>query len=196
MTAEPSPGRGTQIVWQQQPSEALRPSIDDLRRQATKFERQIAWRNAREYAAATVAAACYAVIFWRASDTLVRIGATLIVAGLLYAVWQLNARGASRRQPAELGQATGVEFLKRDLARQRDLLRGVWRWYLGPLVPGLVVLFVAAARANPGGASQAMWPIGAAAAIVALVFLLIWRLNVRAAKGLEARIDELDEAAR
>jgi len=196
MTNEPSPSLDAQKVWQQQPSEALRPSIEDLRRQAGTFERQIAWRNAREYVAATVAAVCNAAILWRASDTLVRLGAALVIAGLFYVVWQLHARGAARRLPAELGRATGLEFLKRDLTHQRDLLRGVWRWYLGPLVPGLVVLFVAAARANPGASIEATWPIGAAAAVVALVFLVIWRLNVRAARGLDARIDELDEAAR
>ena len=190
MTVEPRPDQVVQSVWQQQPSEGRGPSIENIRRQAGKFDRQIAWRNVREYAGALVAAVCFAAIFWGASDVLVRVGAASIVAGLLYVVWHLHAQGASRRLPAELGQTTGLEFLKADLARQRDLLRGVWRWYLGPPLPGMVLLFVATARANH--ASAATWANAVSAAVIALVFVVVGQVNARAAKALQARIDELD----
>jgi hypothetical protein len=193
MTAEPSLERDAREAWQQQPPEAIRLSIEDVRRQARTFGRQVAWRNAREYVAAALAAAQLAAIFWRASDTFVRIGAASIVVGLFYVMWRLNARGRSRRPAAELGETPGLEFLKQNLARQRDLLRNVGRWYLGPLLPGVVILFIATVRANPPASSGAAWPVGAAAAVIALVFLAIWRVNVRAAKTLQARIDELDD---
>ncbi len=194
MNAEP-PDNDARAVWQHQPLEAFRPSIEDLRNRAARFERQVRWRNAREYGAAALAAVAVAVIFWRTPDALTRLGAALNVAGLGYVAWQLHARGAARRPPAEFGRTTGIEFLKRDLARQRDLLRGVWRWYLAPLVPGLAVL-LAAAAARAGGDTRAAWAIGGTAVVVALVFVGVWRLNARAAKTLQARLDELGDLQR
>jgi hypothetical protein len=43
--------------------------------------------------------------------------------------------------PAEMGREYGIAFYRRELEKQRDLLRGIWKWYLGPLIPGLA-LFV------------------------------------------------------
>jgi hypothetical protein len=194
MTAESPLDHDAPAIWQTQPSDAPGPSLEDLRRRATQFERQIARRNAREYVATAAAAACFVVIFWRSSDALERLGAALVVGGLLYLVWQLRSRGAPLQLPAELGQTTGLDFLRRDLARQRDLLRGVWRWYLGPPLPGMAVLLIAAARAT-SGTPGALWPIGVAAAMVTLVFAAIWSVNLRAANALQARIDELDRSA-
>jgi Flp pilus assembly protein TadB len=197
MNAEPPANHRAQAIWQQQPLEAFRPSIEDLRSRAARFERQVRWRNAREYGAAAVAAACVAVIFWRTPDALTRVGAALNVAGLFCIAWQLHVRGSARRPPADFGRTTGIEFLKQDLARQRDLLRGVWRWYLGPLVPGFAVLLAgAAARAGAETATRTAWAIGATVVVIALVLLGVWRLNVRAAKRLQARLDELDDIER
>ncbi|OFW10016.1 MAG: hypothetical protein A3H96_03425 [Acidobacteria bacterium RIFCSPLOWO2_02_FULL_67_36] len=195
MTAEPSLDRDAQQAWQQQPSEALRTSVEDLRLQTRRFERQIAWRNRREYAAAALAAALLARLFWHEPDTFVRIGAALTIAGMIYIVWQLHARGASRQPSVELGMAPGLEFLKRDLARQRDLLSGVWRWYLAPPLPGIAIVFIATVRAHPAGSGRA-WPVAVAAAAIAAIFVVVWRLNVRAASGLQARIDELERPTR
>jgi Na+-driven multidrug efflux pump len=63
---------------------------------------------------------------------------------------------------------------------------------MGPLIPGWVVLMVALARTNPGhlrliGLSFTVFNLFAA-----LVFVLIWRLNLWAARRLQRRIDELN----
>jgi hypothetical protein len=78
------------------------------------------------------------------------------------------------------------------LARQRDLLKSIWRWYLGPMIPGLAVLIAAMSRVNPGhlqrpGLFTAIYTIAAAA-----LFLGIAKLNSRAALRLQKRIDELE----
>ena len=195
MNAEPPRNDHAQATWQQQPLEAFRPSLDDLRSRAARFERQVRWRNAREYVGAALAAVCMAVIFWRTPDALTRVGAVLNVAGLAYVAWQLHGRGSARRPPAEFGRTTGIEFLTQDLARQRDLLRGVWRWYLGPLVPGLAVL-LAAAAVRAGGDIRTAWAIGGTVVVVVLVFVAVWRLNARAAQRLQVRLDRLGDLKR
>jgi hypothetical protein len=177
-----------QGLWQGQPPEGFRMSAEDVRRRADAFERTIEWRNAREYVAALIAAVCFGVIGWRTTDALVRASTILTVAGLACVVLHLRARGAARRPPAELGQTSGVEFLMRELARQRDLLRGVWRWYLAPPLPGMALYFAAVARTNPGAPR---WALAFPAAAVLLVFAGIWWMNARAAAGLQRQIDEI-----
>jgi hypothetical protein len=76
------------------------------------------------------------------------------------------------------------------------MLTGLWSWYLGPLVPGLVLMIVAMGRANPGHLRH-IWPVtGVYLAVILLVFLAIDRLNKRAARGLQRQIDELDASSR
>ena len=121
-------------------------------------------------------------------DALTRVACGLIIAGALYVMWRLHQRGASRNVPAEMGLASGLEFHRRELARQRDLLRSVWSWYLAPVIPGLVVLMLARARINPGH----LRPIGLSSALIALLFIFVWWLNHQAARRLQSRIDELN----
>jgi hypothetical protein len=62
----------------------------------------------------------------------------LVVLGTLVVMWQLHRRAASRAVPEDFA-VNCLQFQRTELARQRDALRTVWLWYLGPLVPGLAV---------------------------------------------------------
>ena len=163
-------------------------SIEEIRGRAGKFEKKIYWRNAREYVVALVMVVFFGFEFWRMPDALTRVGVGLMIAGLLYLVWQLRQRGSSRTLPEELGLATGLEFFRRELEKQRRLVANVWSWYLGPMVPGLVVLMVARARIAPGHLGR----VALSSAVIALVFVSVWWLNHWAARKLQSRIDELN----
>jgi hypothetical protein len=166
-------------------------SAEQIRQRAVKFEKKIYWRNAREYLAAFVLVVFFAFELWRGPDPLTATGFALIIAGVLYLVWQLHRRGSARTPPANLGLTSGVEFFRRELERQRDLVKSVWRWYLGPVAPGLIVVMVGAARVNPGHSRHFGWVAAASDLFVAFVFVFIWRLNERAARKLQRQIDEL-----
>jgi len=185
---ESTPNDRLKSIWQNQPSGGIRMSVDEIHRRAGKFQKKIYWRNAREYIAALVVVVFIGFDFWRTSDALTRVAFAMIIAGVVYAMWHLHRRGSSRSLPADLGLASGIEFYRRELERQQDLLQSVGFWYLGPLIPGPVVLMVARACTHPGH----LRPIGLSLALFALVFVFIWRLNQRAARRLQSRIDELN----
>jgi hypothetical protein len=163
-------------------------SVEEIRVRAGKFQKKVFWRNAREYVAALVVVLFFGFQFLLTSDTLARVACALIIAGTLYVMWHLHQRGASRGVPAEMGLASGLEFHRRELERQRDLLRSVWSWYLAPMIPGFAVLMVARARLNPGH----LLPIGLTLGLFALVFAFTGWLNHRAARRLQSRIDGLN----
>lgn len=167
-------------------------SVDEIRRRARKFQKKMYWRNAREYVAALVVVVFLGFEFWRVPDALTRVGMGLFIAAGVYVVGQLHRKGSARSLPAGMGLASGLEFFRRELERQRDLVRSVWSWYLGPTIPGFVVLTVALGRTNPGHLRHIGLSLAAFDLFVALVFVFVWRLSQRAARKLERRIDELN----
>ena len=179
-------------VWQQQKTEEIRMSIEEIRRRAGKLNRRVWQRNAREYVASLIVALFFGYDFWRSDDTLERAGYGLIVAGTLWVAWQLHRRGRAMAMPEDMGAAGSVEFLRNELMRQRDALRAVWRWYLGPLIPGLAVLIAAFARTNPAHLRHYGWIVTAYTALAAAFFWWVGRLNLRAADRLDRQIRELE----
>jgi hypothetical protein len=178
-------------LWRSQHTKGFSMSIDQIRANATKLQRNVKWRNTGEYVGAFVAVVLFAFQFWRSEDPLARVGCGLIIAGVLYIAWHLHSRGSWRQLPEDMGLSSSVEFQRRELERQRNLLQGVWRWYIAPMIPGLAVLIAAGWRKTPKHEFITLFAIAAAA-----FFVIIAKLNARVARRLQNRIDELDELTR
>ena len=197
MSDESSQDRRVKELWQNQPTEGVRMSIDQIRLSAGTFQRKIQWRNAREYVAAIAVVVFFSYQFWRTGDLLARIGYGLVIAGTFYLIWHLLSKGSWRPLPEDAGLSSCIEFQRRQLEQQRDLLSSVWRWYLGPLIPGLAVLMIVGF--NHAIRGRHVFPIvfiAVYAVFAAAVFAGIAGLNGSAARKLQRQIDELDEAGR
>ncbi|WP_437630351.1 hypothetical protein [Sorangium sp. So ce854] len=193
-----------QRLWQSAPPDKEKIDMEALKRRGSKLRRTVRARNALESAAAVVAlcllgAQAYAAL--GAGDHLSALGAALLMAGLLVVVGVLWKRGSNLRPPGlDAPTSEQIAFHRRALARQRDLLRAVPRWYLGPLVPGLVVLLVVGTLRFPLGEGLPYPTLARALllaghlALVALVFAGIAWLNARAARKLDAEIATIDGA--
>jgi hypothetical protein len=196
MNNESPDNRSIKELWQGQPAEPVPVTLDRIRASAGKFSRSIARRNAREYIAAVLVVVFFGFQFARTPDPLFRLGFGLSIAGMLYVVGKLHAQGSARSVPAHLGLATCIGFQRAELERQRILLSSVWRWYLGPLVPGLAVLVLAVALGMPGHLALSLSTSALCAIVVTAVFAFVARLNRRAALRLQQQIDELDDLSR
>ena len=183
-------------IWQSQQVEGIQMPLEEIRQKAGKFRSKILRRNLREYVAALAVIVFFGYCFVHSHDALSRAAFGLNIAGMLYVVYQLHMRGSARSLPADWGLESCLEFHRRELERQRDLLRGVWRWYLGPLVPGLVLIEVGIWRGKVGNVSHAAVSLILIILGVAAVFVLIGKMNQRAAAMLQRRIDELDALQR
>jgi hypothetical protein len=184
-----SPQTPVQNIWQNQPVEGTQISIEVIRRRAAKFEHKIVWRNVREYLSSLVAALLFTGFFTRTHDVLIRIAYLLFIAGLVWVVIQLHRKGSAKSLPAEMGASASLQYFRAELERQRDVVQNVWSWYLAPLVPGFVFLSFGYVRSMPH-------PKGLLAAaildvFVAALFFGVWRMNMRAARCLQRKIDEL-----
>ena len=189
---------GLANVWQNQPVGRVEISLDQLHRRARRFGTQILWRNLREYVASALVVATFGYYVWRFPAPLARLGCALVIAAVLFVVHSLHTRGAATTAPGELAFRTCLEFHRRQLERQRDLVAGVWRWYLLPFVPGMAVflfgllLWTLEQPNAPAHTRGILIAFGLTAVLCGLVFFGVGKLNQWAARRLQREIDALD----
>lgn len=175
-------------LWQRSDAALAPLALADIKHRADVLGDRIARRNRREYAAAGIVVAVFAVYAVVFPAPLLKLGSLLVIAGTLFIAFQL-ARRTSRPDPeAEIADVRS--YFRARLVTEEHMLARVGRWYLAPLVPGLA-LFLAGLVPAAG-----LTPLGATALVTAHIaaFAGIWLLNRRAAAMLRAQIERLDAA--
>ena len=174
-------------------------SLDQIRKAARGFQRGMMIRNGVEYAAGLVVVPAFSLMAYRAEETVIRIGAILVVLGALFALWQLHRRAGARRPP-EASAAALMDFHRSELVRQRDAIGSAPLWYLLPFVPGMYTLLIGGLlnpQLHPGRDPEAhQFGMVGMIAVTTLVFVvgaLIHRLSFY---KLQKKIDELDALQR
>ena len=179
-------------LWQCQNVENTPMTLEQIRETARGYRRKIRLRNAVEYVAIASTSVFFAWTIFLVPNAWMRVGAALYILGGWYVAYQLHRRAGAQTAPAGLALANCMEFYRGELVRQRDFLRAIWRWYLGPFIPGLAWLVVAAGAAHPGRLPR-VWPfLAGCALLIAVGFSLIARMNRKAAGRLQKQIEELD----
>jgi hypothetical protein len=181
-------------AWQASVETGAAPALEEVRAGADKFYRFVWWRNGVEYAACAVVVAGFAFYVFILPHVLQKTGSALIVIAAFYAAWQLHRR-ASAEPPERAGTLPISAFQRRQLARHRDALRGIFSWYMLPFVPGLLTLMAGSAAARAREASGAGWQGWLFLAVIVAVFFGIWWFNQRIANKLQRHIDEIDALA-
>ena len=178
-----------QALWQSQSLGDPMISLDDLRDKARRLEWHVARRNLGEYVAAVVVVVSFGWMLWVEPSRISRVGAGMVVAGTIFIVHQLRKRGSATPLPVDLAARSALEFHCEQLARQRDLVRGVWWWYLLPLVPGMLLVQIGQAIAHPDRLSRII--VYCVVIVVGAAGVHHW--NRRGAARLQQRIDRLKQ---
>lgn len=173
-----------QDMWQAQNPEPFRMSAAEVAERARRLQRRIRWRNAREYLAAAAVLPVCVFWMWKLPNPIMRAGAGIMAASLLYIIYQLHKRGGSREMT---GDCYG--YYREELVRQRDAVASVWRWYLGPMIPGLLVMTLGSLYHSN---RRHTWFVWSYLAVCAVFFYFVGKLNERAARKLQQKIEELD----
>jgi len=195
MTATPS---GPPLpLWQSFAADASFSDPGDCEQKATRFEKRIERRNWLEHAAGLSVIAFFgigSVIAFVLGEWLIGATFVMIVLGTLITMRNLQRRATNlARRPEDPCRV----HLRRQYQRQYDALRSVPRWYVGPIVPGMVLFYLAVTDrvADEIGWERALeGAIGPAAVTVGiLAFVLL--ANWYAARWLKREIDALDALA-
>src|ERR1017187_10646363 len=113
-------------VWRTQNVEHTQMTLDEIREKARKFKRTILFRNLREYVAIVIVVAFFGLSMGQ-YPPLMRAGAGLIIAGVLYVAYQLHRRGSSKTAAADLATASCLDFHRRELDRKSTRLNSSHR---------------------------------------------------------------------
>lgn len=186
-----------QKLWTQQTLEPFTMSLGDVHLHAQRFQSRIRSRNMIEFGATAIVVVAFGWIATIVPYPIVQIGAALIISGALYACWQLFRLGRSAtRYELNAGAQSWAAFHRAELTRQREALRTVWRWYLAPFLPGMLVFLagVMFSTANPLPLPERLATFLAGLAIMAGVFAVSAWLNAQAVKRLDAELAALDLA--
>jgi hypothetical protein len=177
------PNDELQTLWQGQPVAPVPIDPEQLRRKSARLYGRVRARNLRETVAGAVAIALLAWVA-RAETGLPLVSSLMLMAGMLYVIWHLWWHGKASELPVDLGAMDAISFHRRELTRQRDLLRGVFWWYLAPFLPGLVLTAVVAVRRS--------WvaPAILIVFVAAANWFVIW-INRRAVDCLDRQLAEL-----
>jgi hypothetical protein len=194
MTTEP-PDKDIKMIWRNQTMEPAAISLEALRGKASQFERKVRRRNLTEYLASAVVILIFGWYIWAFPGWMIKLGSALVIVAAIYIVWRLHRYGPAHIAPVEASAQDLLEFHRGELIRQRDLVKTVWRWYLAPFVPGMVLISL-------GRWFQFHEPhrlvaldhlvIILVSVIATLVFAIVWLVNALAAAKLQRQIDELD----
>ena len=173
-------------AWQSQRVEAPLLSIDYLRNRVLEHRKQSRTRSFLEYlGGCAVVGLC--VWFVAVIDSLLfRVGVLVMLAGILYSLYELWRRRLVWSLTLEGSVADGLQFYKRELARLRDLHRGLWKLYL-PAVPGAVMLLVWGFLERPGPDNIIL------TCAVAVWIIVMLRYEAQEAKRYERELDALEQ---
>ena len=178
-------------AWQAQGSDVVPLPLEEIRKRAVKFRSTIAWRNLREYLAMALLMPYFGYFAWTMPLPFMRLGYGLLMAGLVWSGYQLHRRAAAASAPGEMAWQNCVAFHRAQLERQRDALSGVWRWYLGPLVPGLATIGAAVGIPAFRKSIRTGLLCVACMAVVALIVWQVGRVNKGAAAKIQRQIEEV-----
>lgn len=188
MTDVPPEPDAMKALWRDQPTEEIQPLTLEIIH-ARGFQARVRRRNLVEYAACLLVIAVFSSYIVILPGSILKVASALTILGTLVVAWQLHRRGSARQAPA----TDALSFHRAELIRQRDALRSVWLWYLGPFVPG-TLLFMAGMSALRPQASLAHHLALPVATVIFFVFC--WLRNLRGARRLQREIDDLDALKR
>jgi hypothetical protein len=161
-----------QQAWQRQALDAPRISLEYLRHRAAVLGQRARLRNGFEYVTGIAAMVFVIGTQWDfiVARPIISLGIVSWVIGMIWVMAQWHRRAV----------------------RQRDARRGNWRWWVPPLLPTLVAIFISLfveVRPTPWIpiAALALW-VGAG------ISLGIWGYE-RAARSYQREIDALDSLA-
>jgi hypothetical protein len=194
MPTDPAPDDIKQI-WQNQEREFPAMTLDDIRAKASAFDRRIRNRNLREYLGAAVVLPIFGWYIWILQGWITQLGCALIIVAIFYVMWRLRRRAALKASSADTTGAAVIDAYRSALVRQRDLQASVWRWYLLPMAPGLLLMTLGRyLQDHVPGRDPAVdhMIILLGTIVVTLIWVIVWLLNLFGVARLQKRIDELD----
>jgi hypothetical protein len=182
-------------VWQAQAQEIPPMVLEKVRADALKFRRRTRLATVREMIAAIVVIVVFGFYVRFLPGVLLKVGSALGIAWALFYMWTWRRVMTARRAPDDGAQC--LDFYRGELERRRDVVRGMWRWVLAPLVP-VFILFTIGRWIGPS--PRTVWVDHLIIAVGTFLMFettaLMWLWTLHRADKLQDQIDDLNALGR
>jgi len=128
-------------LWQNIPTETVTFDIDQMRARIRKFETKHKRRDIIEYGVYAVLFVLIAYMLTLRSGWQEWVSSGLAVFGATIMMWNYNRLAKVEALPSFNSADNTIEFLRRQLRRQRDAAASAWKWYVLPTAPFFVFTF-------------------------------------------------------
>lgn len=179
-------------IWQDQPTEAIKMSLEEVRRKAQKFQTKSRLATIAWFVMGLLLCVAFARMSTGVQDVIPRIGWGVLSLWALYGPYQAYRWIWPGRLAEDATLNTSLDFYRRELERKRDYERHIWRR------SGLTFCFAGLALAILPELIPALKTprllLNAAPFFVLLViwFVLFFVLRKRNRQKLQREIDELN----
>jgi len=130
-------------------------SPEEMRRRAEELRGKMRRQVLMSIPAALFLAAVAARGLWLSHTTATRTGFSLLTLWALHLPYQVWRRSWPRPVAADAALVDCAEFYRKELERQLDYQGGGWKWFVAPLLLGIVVVVAPAAVRTPGVLAKA-----------------------------------------
>jgi uncharacterized membrane protein len=183
------PMNDPQKIWQDQPTEKMKMSLDEIRRKAQKLQTKARLEALAWIVIGLVLCVLFAHSCARAQAVVARIGWGMLSLWGLYGAYQASKWIWPGSLAAHATMNTSLDFYRRELERRHDYVQHVWRRAgLTFCFAGLAVVIVPAALSTPGLLFNA---------VPFFILLVVWLvaflfMRKRQQRALQREIDELN----
>jgi hypothetical protein len=181
-------------LWQNQPTEGVRMSVDAVRRKSEQLQDNARRRVAAFYAMGAANAGIPLVLMWFLPE--LRLGLVYLVLTAVFLVSYVRRRSGFRTVSPSMTPAQGLAFYRDLLARERDFRRDSTRWFtIGPALNIIVLSLVYMASPLFHGTTAELAVIGMILTTHVVVLARIAPRLRKEARGFQMEIDALDGLA-
>ncbi|MEP3889609.1 MAG: hypothetical protein ABJN69_04025 [Hellea sp.] len=138
-------------LWQSLPAEEIVFSHEQMQQLAHQFQAKHKRRALTEYLGFAALFGLTAYYLTLRADWQAFAASGLVIIGGIIMLWNYLRIAKVNALPSSNSSETTLEYMRRELTRQRDAAASAWKWYILPCVPFLI--FVLAFRWSEEGAT-------------------------------------------
>ena len=183
-------------LWQTLPAEKNVFSHEQMQQLAHQFQDKHKRRTLTEYLGFAGLLGLIAYNLTQRADWQALAASGLAIIGAIIMLWNYHRIAKVNALPSSNSSETTLEYMRRELTRQRDAAASAWKWYILPCVPFFI--FVLAFRWSEEGATLTELTdfrvilLSFFAFIVASLFAFIFWYFLNAARY-QRQLDALDK---
>jgi muconolactone delta-isomerase len=183
-------------IWQEQPTEAIEMSLEEIRRKAHQFQAKGRWKALIAIVIGIALCGVFAVTSAKAQYLVLRIGWGVLSLYGLFSAYQAYKWIWPSSLAADATVGTSLEFYRRELERRRDYVRHIWRrsgvWWCFVGLALIILPAMMASLKNPKLLLNAV-PFFV---LLSVWFVAFFSIRKRQRQKLQREIDELNALQR